>query len=108
MVNTRKLSNIMEKKVFKASWMTKSNFFFPTTLELTDSDLTYYKKKMIGSETRTLSYAQIASVVLTTGLMYADLLIESSGGHQIIAQGFRNSDAIQIKEIIDEGRRNSK
>jgi len=93
------------KMVFTASRFTKGNFWFPQEVTLTETDITFKKKKVIGSEEKTLSYAQIASVVLSTGMMYADVLIESSGGNQIQMTGFTNADAMKMKEILDEGRR---
>ena len=55
--------------IFKASRFTKGNFWFPQEVTLTETDITFKKKKVIGSEEKTLSYAQIASVILTTGMI---------------------------------------
>ncbi len=94
----------MNKREFQSSRVAGS-FWFPTKLILTEYDITLEKKYWTGKEIITISYQNIGTVQLKTGIMFGDLIIESTGGQSIEAKGFKNSDLIIIKEIIDEGRR---
>lgn len=94
----------MNKREFQASRVAGS-FWFPTKLILTEYDVTLEKRYWTGKEVITISYQNIGTVHVKTGLMYGDIIIESTGGQNIEAKGFKNSDIITIKEIIDEGRR---
>jgi len=94
----------MEKREFKASRIAGS-FWFPTKLIFTEYDVTLEKRYWTGKELITISYKNIGAVNVKTGLMYGEILIESTGGQTIHAKGFTISDLVVIKEIIDEGRR---
>ena len=48
---------------------------------------------------------RIASVRIETGIVWSDILIESSGGSDPIAShGHRKDDAVRIKELIEEAQ----
>ena len=46
--------------------------------------------------------SKVASVHIKTGLVWSDILIESSGGSDPLAShGHKKSDALRIKELIE-------
>ena len=50
----------------------------------------------------TINITKIASVHIKTGLVWSEILIESSGGSDpLTSNGHHKSDAIRIKELIE-------
>jgi hypothetical protein len=46
--------------------------------------------------------AHVSSVKIDTGVMFSDVLIETSGGsHPIRCHGHRKKDAVQMKALIE-------
>ncbi len=46
--------------------------------------------------------AHVSSVKIDTGLLFSDVLIETSGGsHPIRCHGHRKGDAVQMKALIE-------
>ena len=49
--------------------------------------------------------SKVASVRIDTGLMFADVLIESTGGSDPLAShGHSKGDARRMKELIEQGQ----
>jgi hypothetical protein len=47
--------------------------------------------------------AHIASVKIDTGMMFSNLLIETSGGSDpIVCHGHRKGDAVRMKTLIEQ------
>ena len=93
----------MPTEVFRASRWTKGNFLFPTTIEVTDKAVIRRKSSWFSRDEISVSIAKVASVHTKTGLFWADILIESSGGADpLTSHGHRKTDAKRIKELIGQ------
>ena len=80
----------------------KENTLFPDRLEIEAVNVTYYKGTIIGYRSTVISRANIASVHIGSGLLFADVVIETTGGKEIRASGFRKSDAREIVNLLTE------
>ena len=76
------------------------NAVFPDKLEIDAVNVTYFKGTIIGYRSIVISRANIASVYIGSGLLFADVVIETTGGKQIRASGFRKSDARAIVALL--------
>jgi hypothetical protein len=57
---------------------------------------------MFGSTEESISIAQVASVKITTGMLWSDIIIDSSGGtNPIISHGHRKADALRIRDLVE-------
>jgi len=93
----------MPSEAFQASRWTKGNFLFPTIIEVSDKAVVRRKRSWFSRDEISISVQKIASVHIKTGLIWADLLIESSGGTDPLAShGHRKSDARRVKELIED------
>lgn len=88
--------------VFMAYRATENNFFFPDTLIIDETKITYLKNKIIGFDSIVISLKNIASVHSDVGLLFGKITIESNGGNDnIIGTGFLKSDLQKIQKLID-------
>lgn len=78
------------------------NSVFPDRLEIDDDNgnITYFKGTIVGYRQTFISRNNIASVRVSSGLLFVDVIIESIGGMEIRARGFRKRDAREIMEIL--------
>lgn len=76
------------------------NSIFPDRLEIDAVNVTYYKGTIIGYRSTVISRANIASVHIGSGLLFADVVIETTGGKEIRASGFKKSDARAIVALL--------
>jgi len=87
---------------FRASRWTRGNFLFPTVLEVTDQTLVRRKRSWFHVSETTMHLSRVASVTIDTGLLYADLRIESSGGGEdILSHGHYKGDAERVKALVE-------
>lgn len=94
-----------EAAVFAASRWTSGNHVFPTQIAVFPTRVVRYTPKWVGHEEETISIDQIASVKISAGLLFADVIIETTGGSQpIICHGHWKSDAEGIREKISEAQ----
>ena len=92
----------MAVESFKASRFTKGNFLFPTVIEITDTAVVRRLRRWFTVNEMSIHLQRVASVRIETGLMWSDILIESTGGSDPIAShGHTKSDAKRIKELIE-------
>jgi len=92
----------MEPEIFQASRWTKGNLFFPTYIEVSDKAVTRRKRGIFRMDEMSMSISKVASVHITTGLIWSEILIESSGGTDPIrSHGHHKGDARRIKELIE-------
>jgi hypothetical protein len=92
----------MPTEIFKASRWTKGNFLFPTYIEVNEQAVTRHKRAWFSRDEISVSMSKVASVHIKTGMMWSDILIESSGGSDPLAShGHTKSDAQRIKELVE-------
>src|ERR1700678_1411246 len=97
------LSNNMTAETFQASRWTRGNFLFPTVIEVSDRAVVRRKRSWFSRDEISISIFKVASVHIKTGVVWSDILIESSGGSDPLAShGHRKVDARRIKELIEE------
>ena len=92
----------MPSEIFQASRWTKGNFLFPTRIEVTDKAVIRRKRSWFSVDEISMSIFKVASVHIRTGMIWSDILIESSGGTDPMAShGHSKSDAQRIKELVE-------
>ncbi len=92
----------MPSESFQASRWTVGNFLFPTVIEVSDKAVVRRKRNWFDMDEISFSIQKVASVHVKTGLFWADILIESSGGSDpMTSHGHRKADAHRIKELIE-------
>jgi hypothetical protein len=92
----------MPTEIFKASRWTKGNFLFPTYIEVNEQAVTRRKRSWFSRDEISVSMSKVASVHIQTGLIWSDILIESSGGSDPLAShGHTKSDAQRIKQLVE-------
>jgi len=88
-------------KHYQSNRLTSGNALFPDEVIVADDGIHFIKRRMLGSDEEIISYAKIASVKVNSGVMFADLTIETTGGSQpIFINGLAKGDAQEIKEAI--------
>jgi hypothetical protein len=93
----------MAFELFQASRLTQGNFLFPTVIEVTDKAVVRRKRSWFSVDEISISIQKVASVQIKTGLLWSDILIESSGGSNPLAShGHTKGDARRIKELIED------
>jgi len=95
----------MPAEQFQASRWTHGNLLFPTFIEVTDKSVVRRKRSWFGSDEMSISITKVASVHIKTGLIWAEIRIESSGGTDPLAShGHTKGDAKRIKELIENAQ----
>jgi hypothetical protein len=60
------------------------------------------KPRLFGSNEESIGIKQVASVHISTGVFWADIVIESAGGTDpITSHGHRKADAQRIRQLIE-------
>lgn len=89
-------------ETFVASRWTKGNFFFPTRIVVNKLRVGRIKPRMFGNTEENIAIHQVASVKISTGVVWSDIVIESTGGSDPIAShGHRKVDAQRIRDLIE-------
>jgi hypothetical protein len=97
----------MASETFRASRWTRGNFLFPTVIEVTDKAVVRHKRSWFSKDEISISITKVASVHIKTGIVWSDILIESSGGTDPLAShGHRKADARRIRELIETAQGN--
>lgn len=95
----------MASEVFRASRWTKGNFLFPTVLEVSDKAVTRRKRSWFSQDEMSITISKVASVHIKTGMVWSDILIESSGGTDPMAShGHSKADAQRVKELVENAQ----
>jgi hypothetical protein len=88
--------------VFRASRLSAGNRLFPTQVLITPSSVVQYTPRWVGKREETIHMAHVASVKIDTGVLLANVFIETSGGASPIAcHGHRKGDAVRMKNLIE-------
>jgi hypothetical protein len=87
---------------FAASRWTRGNFLFPTEIVVTPQRVSRVKRRLLGRNEESIGIRQVASVHISTGMIWSEIRIESSGGTDpITSHGHRRSDALRIRDLIE-------
>jgi hypothetical protein len=98
---------VMASEIFQASRWTHGNFLFPTVIEVTDQAVIRRKRSWFSRDEISISITKVASVHIKTGIIWADILIESSGGSDPLAShGHTKADARRIRELVETAQAN--
>jgi len=92
----------MPTETFRASRWTKGNFLFPTTITVSETTVTRTKRSWFSNNAMSMHLTAVASVRIDTGLIWSEILIESTGGtDSITSHGHTKKDALRIKALIE-------
>ncbi len=95
----------METIKFKASRWTRGNHLFRTVIEITDNAIIRRRRTLFRKDEISISLTKVASVHIKTGFMWADIVIESSGGTDpLLSHGHTKADARRIKDLVMEAQ----
>ena len=89
-------------EIFTASRWTRGNFWFPTKLVISPQRVSRVKSRFFGSNEESIAISKIASVHISTGVFWSEIVIESTGGADpITSHGHRKRDAQRIRDLIE-------
>ena len=89
-------------ETFTASRWTQGNFLFPTKLVISPQRVSRIKSRLLGSNEESIAMSKVASVHISTGVIWAEIVIESTGGTDpITSHGHRKRDAQRIRDLIE-------
>jgi hypothetical protein len=89
-------------ETFTASRWTRGNFWFPTRIVVSPLRVSRVKRRLFGSNEESIAISQVASVKISTGVVWSDILIESTGGNDpITSHGHRKADALRIRDLVE-------
>lgn len=95
----------MPTEIFYASRWTRGNRLFPTCIEVSDKAITRRKRSWFRQDEMSISLSKVASIHLKTGLVWSDILIESSGGTDpFTSHGHTKADALRIKQLVEDAQ----
>jgi hypothetical protein len=90
-----------EGDVFVASRLSRGNRLFPTQVAVTPTSVIQFKPQWLGRQEQSIHTSQVASVTADTGLLFSDVIIETTGGSEpIVCHGHHKGDALRMKELI--------
>jgi hypothetical protein len=89
-------------EIFRASRWTQGNFLFPTRIVVSPLRVSRMKSRWFGRNEESIPVSKVASVHISTGMLWAEVLIESTGGTDpITSHGHRKKDAQRIRDLIE-------
>ena len=95
-------SPVAAEETFTASRWTRGNLFFPTRIVVSPLRVSRVKRRLFGSNEESISMGQVASVKISTGMVWSDIVIESTGGTDpITSHGHRKGDALRIRDLVE-------
>src|SRR5258708_12272165 len=94
------LANTNSTTTFKASRWTRDNFLFPTRIEVGPERVLRIKSKWFGRNEESIPISKVASVHIETGIVWADIRIDSNGGTDpILSHANHNKQAKLIHHL---------
>ena len=92
-----------EGEVFRASRFSAGNRLLPTQVKVSPTSVVHYTPQWVGKHEQSIHMAHVASVRIDTHLIFSDVLIETTGGASAIhCKGHYRSDAVRLKQLIEE------
>lgn len=89
-------------ETFIASRWTRGNLLFPTRIVVNSLHVSKVKPRFFGSNEESIAMAQVASVQISTGVVWSNIRIDSAGGtNPITSHGHRKGDAQRIRHLIE-------
>jgi hypothetical protein len=99
----RKGRPVSSGEVFRASRLTGGNRVFPTQVIVTPHSVVHYTPQWVGRHEHSIHIAHVSSVRIDTGLLFSDVVIETTGGSGAIrCRGHHKGDAVRIKQLIEQ------
>ncbi len=90
-------------ETFAASRWTQGNLFFPTKLVISPQRVSRVKSRLFESNEESIAMSKIASVHISTGVFWSEIVVESTGGTDpIVSHGHRKKDAQRIRDLIEQ------
>lgn len=91
--------------VFRGSRWTNGNRIWPTQVAVFPNRVVRYTPRLFGHFEETIGIDQVASVSVDSGLIFSDVVIETTGGSQPIrCHGHYRRDAEEIRRQITEAQ----
>ena len=92
---------LIEEKTYQSSRWTSGNLFFQDALILASDGIIFRKGNLFGSREEHISYNAVASFRINNGILFSNVLIETTGGSQpIIVNGLWKSEAKEIQDTL--------
>lgn len=89
--------------VFRASRWSRGNHLFPAQVAVSATEVVQYVPGWVERREHTIHMAHIASVDISTNLLFSNIVIETSGGSDPVeCHGHRKRDALAMKRLINE------
>jgi len=78
---------------------------FPTYIEVNDKSVSRRKRSWFRMDEMSISISKVASVHISTGMIWSEIRIESSGGSDpVSSHGHKKADAQRIKQLIEDAQ----
>jgi hypothetical protein len=91
-----------DSEIFVASRWTKGNLLFPIRIVVNPLHVSKVKPRFFGTSEESIAIAQVASVQISTGMVWSNIRIDSAGGtNPITSHGHRKGDAQRIRDLIE-------
>lgn len=98
-------NNVMDSENFRASRWTSGNHLFPTVIMVTDRAVVRHKRSWFSKDEISVNINKVASVHIKAGIIWSNILIESSGGSDPLAShGHTKADARRIRALIEQAQ----
>jgi hypothetical protein len=95
----------LDAPVVHASRLTGGNTLFPVQVAILPDRLSRYKPRFLGHTEDSIPINQIASVKVQAGVMFADVVVDSTGGSPaVVIHGLWKSQAELLKNRITQAR----
>lgn len=92
-------------EAFTASRLTSGNLLFPVQVAVFPERVARHKPRFFGHTEDSISIDLIASVKVQAGVVFADLVLDTSGGSPpIVIHGLWKKDAERLRERIGAAR----
>ena len=98
----RKGRRLPGEHVFQASRLSRGNRILPAQVVITRDSITLFQPQWVGKEEASIHIAHVSSIKIDTNLIFSDVFIETTGGHNpIVCHGHTKGDAVKMKKIIE-------